>query len=123
MKKITFLAISVLIVFSGFAQTGPPQPYGPQPEIGKPLPDFKLENVTHYKKKKASLNDFKGKWLFLDFWFTGCSACIKSLPKVNAIQNELKDQLTWVMIGENDRKHNKGIEVLYERHAQKQKLS
>jgi thiol-disulfide isomerase/thioredoxin len=93
-----------------------------RPEVGKPLPDFTLNNVTHFKKTKVSLSDFKGKWLFLDFWFTGCSACIHSFRKVNAFHKEFKNELNWIMIGLNDTKHNKGIQELYEKLRIKQNL-
>ncbi|WP_176842213.1 TlpA family protein disulfide reductase [Chitinophaga filiformis] len=40
--------------------------------IGKPAYDFSLENA---QGKLSKLSDFKGKVVFLDFWFTGCLGC------------------------------------------------
>lgn len=120
MKKLLLITSLYLLSLCSNAQqqydsNGVPIPYGPQPEVGKPMTDFTLDNITHYKTKKASLTDFKGKWLFLDFWFTGCIACIKAMPKVSALQQQFKDDVQFVLVGENDTKHNKGIETLYEK--------
>lgn len=41
---------------------------------GQPAPDFKLEDIDG---KMLSLSDFKGKYVYLDFWNTGCPYCIK----------------------------------------------
>lgn len=41
---------------------------------GQPAPDFKLEDIDG---KMVSLSDFKGKYVYLDFWHTGCPYCIK----------------------------------------------
>lgn len=92
-----------------------------KPEVGKPMPDFKLDNITHYKLKEASLEDFKGKWLFLDFWFPGCVTCIKSFPKVSAFHEEFKDQALFLLIGVNSQEFW-GINNLYERLRKKQNL-
>ncbi len=36
--------------------------------------DFSLESVS---RKQVRLSDFKGKVVFMDFWYTGCGPCIK----------------------------------------------
>ncbi|SIO53603.1 Peroxiredoxin [Chitinophaga niabensis] len=71
------------------------------PEIGKPMPDFTLDYITNYKTTKASLNDFKGKWLILDLWFKGCVVCIKSFPHVNELQEKFKDKVQFLLVGYN----------------------
>jgi peroxiredoxin len=109
------LLICLLLTCSVFLHA---QPSSGQPEVGKPLPDFHLPRVTQYKKSQASRDDFKGKWLFLDFWFTGCTTCIHSLPKVNRIHQQFKNDIHWVMVGMNNYdfdKDNKAIERLYEK--------
>jgi thiol-disulfide isomerase/thioredoxin len=95
---------------------------GPQPEVGKPMPDFILNHVTHYKKTNASSSDFKGKWLFLDFWFTTCTACIQSFPKVNEIHKQFKNELNWMLVGLNDKEYGSGIEQFYKKISVKQNL-
>ncbi len=36
--------------------------------------------VINNKQEKISYNQFKGKWLLIDFWSTGCVPCIKEFP-------------------------------------------
>ncbi|MGC3947961.1 MAG: TlpA disulfide reductase family protein [Chryseolinea sp.] len=73
----------------------------PMPEVGKPMPAFILPKVTHYDKPQLTSDDMLGKWLFLDFWFSGCSTCIVNMPKYNEIQGEYRDKLNWVLVGVN----------------------
>ncbi|MBT1689231.1 TlpA family protein disulfide reductase [Dawidia soli] len=93
------------------------------PTIGSPLPDFELSDVRDYSTHKISNESFKEKWLFLDFWFKGCSSCIKSLPKINRLQTEFKDEIVFMMVGKNDIRYNHGIEDLYDRLRAKQDLN
>jgi peroxiredoxin len=86
------------------------------------MPDFQLRDVAHFKKKNASLSDFRGKWLFLDLWYQGCSSCITSLRKVNAIYEEFASELNWVIVAVNTRDLNKGVEELYKKLERKQNL-
>ncbi len=92
------------------------------PKVGKPLPAFTLNHITHYKLKKATNGDFRGKWLFLDFWFTGCKSCIKSFPKVSGFQERFESEAVFMLVGLNDQKDNNGIEQLYERFRERQGL-
>jgi thiol-disulfide isomerase/thioredoxin len=46
------------------------------------------------------LNDFKGKYILLDFWFTNCPPCMRGIPKVNAIYEKFKDR-NLVVLGIN----------------------
>jgi thiol-disulfide isomerase/thioredoxin len=119
------MSVIILLMFifadsdkSLFAQTTPNKP-----EVGKPCPDFVLEEVTHYSKSKVTLKDFKGQWLILDFWFTGCTSCISSFPKINQLQREFKDQIKFVLVGKNDKKFNGDIEQLFEKLRLKQQLN
>ncbi len=38
--------------------------------------------------EKVSLADFKGKVVFLNFWATWCSPCIRELPSIERLQNK-----------------------------------
>lgn len=86
-------------------------------EVGKPMPNFFLDEVTFYKSTEASLRDFAGKWLILDFWFASCTSCIASFPKMDSIQREFKDKLQIVLVGQNGhyQYHGRGIRRMYER--------
>lgn len=76
-----------------------PGPVRPQPEVGKPMPDFALQHVTHWRLPTASLQDFRGKWLVLDFWAAFCLPCMKSFPKINSLQEQFKDRIQFVLVG------------------------
>ncbi len=91
------------------------------PTIGQPMPDFKLNEITHYTSTSASLSDFRGKWLALDFWFPGCSSCIRSFPKVNDYHLKFKDELVWMMVGLNQKPHSNS-RTIYEKLRVKRNL-
>lgn len=52
---------------------------------GNQAPDFTLEDMNG---NKVSLSDFKGKWVYLDFWSVNCGACIADFMKYGPIINE-----------------------------------
>jgi thiol-disulfide isomerase/thioredoxin len=91
------------------------------PEIGKPCPDFVLRNIKYYSKKQATLKDFRGKWLLLDFWNNGCSSCIASFPHVNEIQKTLGDRIQVIMVAIQDPKRQ--VNLIYDRYRAKEKLT
>ncbi|MGS2765323.1 TlpA family protein disulfide reductase [Sinomicrobium sp. M5D2P9] len=92
------------------------------PEIGKPCPPFTLESITYYHKEQASLEDFKGKPLILDFWTRSCRSCIASFPKVNWLQEQFGDQVRFMLVSREDGK-NKGVREVYERFRKRYKLN
>jgi len=92
-------------------------------KVGDNCPDFKLGKVHYFNQPSAVLNDFKGKWLILDFWASTCSLCISGFPKFNNLQKEFAGQLQVVLVGNNDQKYNKGIEYLFDRIRIRQQLT
>ena len=44
------------------------------------------------------LSDYKGKYILLDFWFSGCAPCIAAMPKVKEISEKYQDKLVVVAI-------------------------
>lgn len=104
--------VSLLFIFYSIAVSGQTIVV---PEVGKPMPDFILNDIKNFRTAKASLQDFKGKWLFLDLWSYSCLACVESFPKINELQKRFANDAQFVLVGYNSYKQGKGIEKLYER--------
>lgn len=58
-------------------------------KIGSAFYSFSLPDTTG---KIHKLDDFKGKVVVLDFWFTGCSGCKTISPLIAKVEDSLKDQ-------------------------------
>ncbi len=90
------------------------------PEVGKPMPDILIRNITYYPKKQAGIRDFRGKWLLLDFWDINCGACMRSFPRMNRIQLAFGRQLQVMMVGVQDPENK--IQPLFAKFREKQQL-
>lgn len=78
-------------------------------QVGRPMPDFTLADVQFFSSNKASLTDFKGKWLILDFWNIRCGGCIESFPRMSKLKSELGDQVNLLMIGTFNKRDTRDI--------------
>jgi len=58
----------------------------PQMEIGKPAPDFVLQDVSG---KSWKLSDQKGKVVFLNFWATWCKPCRDEMPSMVSLDRAM----------------------------------
>jgi len=56
--------------------------------VGKKAPDFKLED---FEGKKVTLNDLRGKVIYVNFWFSGNSACHNLFGKLRVVKDHFKD--------------------------------
>ena len=56
-------------------------------QIGFKLPDF--SETAFISGKKINLEDFKGKYVYLDFWGTWCSPCVQEIPHLKALYEKL----------------------------------
>ena len=54
---------------------------------GNPAPDFEIFDPSGNKKTLAS---YKGKYLLLDTWSTNCMPCIREIPLLEKLKEELK---------------------------------
>ena len=53
---------------------------------GKVSPKF--VNYVNYKGGKTSLNDLKGKYVYVDMWATWCKPCLGEIPSLQALEKE-----------------------------------
>ncbi|WP_303316242.1 TlpA disulfide reductase family protein [Flavivirga abyssicola] len=53
---------------------------------GKPSPKF--VNYENYAGGTNSLDDFKGKYVFIDLWATWCGPCIQQIPYLEKIEKK-----------------------------------
>jgi peroxiredoxin len=65
------------------ASMGPPP--GPQALVGKPRPDFELQNG---EGAPVSASEFDGRPLLLNFWATWCQPCVEEMPMLDRLQRE-----------------------------------
>ena len=56
---------------------------------GQPAPDFTLNDLDG---QPVSLNQFKGKAIFIDFWASWCGPCIGDLSDLRKIKAEMAEQ-------------------------------
>lgn len=66
---------------------------------------FDLEGKMHH------LADFKGKYLLLDFWSSGCGPCIMALPEMREIQEKYSSQLTIISLSSDTKSRWKAASV------------
>lgn len=55
------------------------------PEIA---PDFTLPNT---KGEIVSLSDYRGKYVLVNFWATWCAPCVKELPSMQQVYENLRE--------------------------------
>ena len=63
--------------------------------LNNPAPTFELPIVG--EDKTAKLEDYKGKWILLDFWFIGCKPCMLLMPEIEKLYSQY---------------HAKGLEII-----------
>ena len=71
-----------------FIPVAPPQP---APEVG----------FTDLAGNPASLADFKGKPVVVNFWATWCEPCLREMPSLERLQTQLDGRLTVLAISED----------------------
>ena len=58
-------------------------------------PDF---TVTDYEGNSVNLSDFFGKPIVVNFWATWCGPCKMELPDFNALAEEYRDEVVFMMV-------------------------
>lgn len=72
-------------------------------------PAFTFDNL---EGKAVSLQDFRGKWVIIDFWGSWCPWCIKGFPKLKDAYEQYKPELEILGVDCNEPEANwrKGVE-------------
>ena len=59
--------------------------------------DFNLKLMDKDGKTK-SLEEFKGKVIFMNMWATWCPPCIAEMPNINKLHKKMGDEVAFVMV-------------------------
>tara|TARA_R110002074_G_scaffold393815_1_gene580709 strand:+ start:10123 stop:10755 length:633 start_codon:yes stop_codon:yes gene_type:complete len=63
--------------------------------------DYNLKLIDRDGKTR-SLEEFKGKVIFLNFWATWCPPCVAEMPSVDKLHEEMGDDIAFVMVSFDD---------------------
>ncbi len=93
MKHIITLVTTTLIVFTTSAQ---------EITIGQQLPNAPLPRMLYYKAPSASLGDFSGKPLLINFWSTHCTAGIGFIPRLDSLRKASGNAFNVLLVSYED---------------------
>lgn len=60
--------------------------------------DSETAYVIDLQKNKIPYSQFKGKWLLIDFWSTGCAPCIKEFPSIAKFHKKNQDSINVIAV-------------------------
>jgi thiol-disulfide isomerase/thioredoxin len=76
---------------------------------GMPSPGFTFKDRND---KNVSLDDFRGKIVYIDIWATWCGPCISEIPKLKEVKNHFKGKdVVFISICQDDT-HERWIKML-----------
>ena len=84
LKPILFFGLIGLLAAFAIYNGG-----GPNLAIGSVAPDFELKDPDG---KLVRLSDFRGKFVFLNFWATWCEPCVDEMPAMMTLNETLRDR-------------------------------
>ena len=64
---------------------------------------------------ETSIHDFKGKLLLLDFWATGCSSCVASLPDMLELQHKYGDKIRIIEVTPGPWENDKTLKAFWKK--------
>lgn len=77
--------------------------------MGKGRPSPKFENYVDFKGGKKSLDDFKGKYVYIDVWATWCGPCIQQIPYLQNLEKQYHDKnIAFVSISTDESQRSGG---------------
>ena len=60
-------------------------------EEGQPAPDVTLPDIQD-GKPAITLSELRGKTVYVDFWASWCAPCLRSMPLINELYAQYRDQ-------------------------------
>ena len=70
-------------------------------KTGLPAPDFEVRDMSG---DMVRLSDFRGRYVLLDFWFTGCWPCRKDTPHLKELHEKYGENLVIIGISIDSRR-------------------
>ncbi|MFD2726031.1 TlpA family protein disulfide reductase [Hyunsoonleella rubra] len=58
--------------------------------VGKPSPKF--TDYKNFDGSTTSLEDFKGKYVYIDVWATWCGPCVREIPSLKKVEKQFHDK-------------------------------
>ncbi len=89
-----------------------PEAYTP-PVLPRPAPGFAVKNLAG---EKISLATLAGKVVLLDFWATWCKPCVKSMPELQKLHEQLAPQGLTIVGISIDEQGQKKVPAFLARH-------
>lgn len=71
--------------------------------------DFRIK-LTNSKGEQISLEKFRGKTIFINFWATWCPPCVAEMPGINKMYNDIDKEKIEVLMVSFDQKFQKAID-------------
>lgn len=91
-KHCGVFVLLLSVFFAGCSST-------PRPRmIGSPAPDFTVKD----SERTVSLHSLKGKPIVLNFWASYCVPCIKEMPSLVQLQQEMGSKITVLAVSVDD---------------------
>lgn len=67
-------------------------------EDRKLISSFNTNLTAIYDANDISLNELKGKVIFINYWATWCPPCIAEMPSIQSLYNDYKDKIAFIFI-------------------------
>ena len=98
-KSGVLLLISAALLLSGCKEE--------KAKIGTAAPTLAAYDLSG---NKASLEQWKGKYVYLNFWASNCGGCLAEMPTLEKLSQEYRDNI--VVVGINTDKDDANIQAL-----------
>lgn len=92
--KYTCFVPAMLFLWVNTAQAQKIRPLS----VGDTVPDITLNHIINAPYSSCKLSDFEGKVIILDFFATGCGSCVKALPVLDSLQQQLKNNIQIMVV-------------------------